>query len=255
MNGAGQRATAAPEPGRPLRLLRVGVAPGRIRLARADFEANTGFALREDYGTVGATSAKLRGGAAADVAILSRAAVDELGREGLLLVDTAADLGRVAASIAAKSGRRPLALDNEDDLRAALLDAPALFVPDVHTSTAGRHFLRVLATLDIADAVTGKLVVGADAAATIRGLVDCSLPDALGCAQSTEILGTPGLRLAAALPGRLALDTVYAAAVVATSEAKDRARALVEHLTGPAGWEWRSVAGFSRADRAPAVDP
>ena len=64
-----------------------------------------------------------------------------------------ADIGRVETALAVRAGDPPASAEDAASLRAVLLATDAIFVPDTKASTAGIHVARVLAQLDIADAV------------------------------------------------------------------------------------------------------
>jgi molybdate transport system substrate-binding protein len=67
----------------------------------------------------------------------------------------------------------------------------------------------------------------------------------IGCTQATEILYTPGVTLVGALPGELALATVYAVAAVASAPAL--ARRFAASLAGDSSTALRRRAGFDPA--------
>jgi molybdate transport system substrate-binding protein len=71
----------------------------------------------------------------------------------------------------------------------------------------------VLERLGIAAALAPRLSVHPNGATAMRALAETGAPGALGCTQVTEILYTPGLALAGALPDPFGLATVYAAGI------------------------------------------
>jgi molybdate transport system substrate-binding protein len=66
----------------------------------------------------------------------------------------------------------------------------------------------------------------------------------IGCTQATEILATPGVRLAGPLPHGFELDTLYTAAVHAHAADRKAATAFVQQLTGTQTRRRRTAAGF-----------
>ena len=59
-------------------------------------------------------------------------------------------IGEVRTGVAARFGEAVPRIDSADALKAALLAAPAIYLPDTVQSTAGKHVAAVLARLGIA---------------------------------------------------------------------------------------------------------
>ena len=228
-----------------IHLVSVGAAHGLIQSAAAAFTALTGTLVAAEFDTVGATAAKLRAGAPADVAILSRTVVVELIGAGLLLGEGVADLGAAHAAIAARVGDAFEPVFDEEGLRRTLRNAPRVFVPDIASSTAGQHFAKVLSELEMLDEVADKLAICRNGVAAMTGLAASGCAGALGITQSTEILATPGLVLGCALPDTFALTTIYSAAVSASSAAPDSAQQFIQFLSDPTQSFRRQAVAFT----------
>ncbi|MFL4987542.1 MAG: substrate-binding domain-containing protein, partial [Microvirga sp.] len=67
----------------------------------------------------------------------------------------------------------------------------------------------------------------------------------IGCTQVTEMLSTPGVTVAGALPAGFELATIYTAAVAADAAEPVLAHRLAALLTGEAARQARTRAGFS----------
>jgi molybdate transport system substrate-binding protein len=234
----------------PIRILSAGAAQGlATRLAG---EARVG--LSGTFGAVGGILERFHAGEACDVVILTHAQVAELTAQGRVALDFCSDLGRVRTSIAVRAGDERPDVSSPAALRAALLAADAIFLPDPGKATAGIHFAKVLAALGIADAVTARLRPYPAGMAAMDALAHAS-GHPIGCTQSTEILATPGVSLVAPLPAQFELATVYTVALKA-GEANDAARDFACHLAGSASAAMRAAAGFEGAAirRATAAD-
>ncbi|OYZ92447.1 MAG: hypothetical protein B7X99_15945, partial [Rhizobiales bacterium 17-65-6] len=123
-------------------------------------------------------------------------------------------------------------VSTQEALRAALLAAPALFCPNIETSTAGRHVAAVLSQLGIRQEMEAKLRVHPNGAKAMAALAASGIDGAIGSTQATEILNTPGITLIAHLPEGVGLLTVYTAGVTTTSPHADVARTLIAALAG-----------------------
>jgi molybdate transport system substrate-binding protein len=67
----------------------------------------------------------------------------------------------------------------------------------------------------------------------------------IGCTQATEILSTPGIVVAAALPPGCTLATTYTCAVTGHAAAAEEAASLIALLTRDADRDARRRLGFS----------
>lgn len=213
-----------------LRILSGGAAEGLVARTRPAFTAQTGLDVTGTFGAVGEMAAKLRAGEAVDIMILTRALISDLERDGLTIAGSATDLGAVPTSVAVRTGDPAPDVSSEAALRAALLAAPALFCPNIETSTAGRHVASVLDRLGIRQEMEGRLKVYANGATAMAALAASGIAGAIGSTQATEILNTPGIDLIAHLPEGVGLLTVYTAAVTTGSRQADAARTLIAAL-------------------------
>src|SRR6185437_16242453 len=118
----------------------------------------------------------------------------------------------------------------------------AIYVPDTAKSTAGGHVAKVLAQLGLGADAGGRLRMFPNGATAMRELA-ASKGKAIGCTQSTEIVATPGVKLVAALPHGLHLETVYTAAVNLAGR-RAPAQAFLQRLAGYGSHDARAAAGF-----------
>jgi molybdate transport system substrate-binding protein len=227
-----------------LHVLSAGAAQGLARALEAGWTAETGHALDARYGAVGAIKQSFDEGAPCDVIVLTAALIDALADAGAVRPDTRAALGRVRTGIAVRAADEAPAVDTPDALRAALLDADAIYFPDPERATAGIHFAKVLRELGIDAAVRGRLHPFPNGATAMRELAAASSARPIGCTQHTEILYTPGVRLVAALPRQFELATVYTAAVSMRAADAALAQRFVQRLAGPDAAALRGAGGF-----------
>lgn len=227
-----------------LRLLSGGAARGLVESLRPAFETETACRIEGAFGAVGAMRAKLLDGEAADVLILTQSLIAELDRTGHLVSGSGADIGGVETAIAVRQGDPMPRVADAAALRAALLAADAIYLPDPDQATAGIHFAKVLRDLAIWDEVTARLGPFPNGAAAMQALAaaDCARP--IGCTQATEILAVPGVVVAASLPRGHDLTTVYTAAVARNAPAPAIAARLIARLTDDAARNSRKQAGF-----------
>ena len=227
-----------------LNILSGGAAQGLVNSLAADFKSQTGFKLAGEFGAVGVMADKLRKGAPADLVILTAALLANLAEEKLIAPATIADIGLVETALAVRTGDPPATAEDAGDLRRALLDSDAIFVPDTKASTAGIHVANVLKQLGIADEVADRLRIFPNGATAMGELAGSKTRRPIGCTQSTEIISTDGVTLSGSLPPGCDLATTYTAAVTAAAAHPQQAQDLIALLTGAGQRGQRQRAGF-----------
>jgi molybdate transport system substrate-binding protein len=227
-----------------LNILSGGAAQGLVASLEPKFKALTGFNIEGEFGAVGAMADKLRNGAAADIIILTAAIVAKLADENLVVPSSMSDVGLVETALAVRANDPKVTVTDAASLRAALLAADAIFVPDTRVSTAGIHVAKVLQQLGIADEVGTRLKIHPNGATAMRHLAETDALRPIGCTQSTEIISTQGVKLSGSLPPGCELATMYTAAVTARAAHAKQAKALIDLLTAPDQREARERAGF-----------
>jgi molybdate transport system substrate-binding protein len=230
---------------RQLVVLSGGAAQGLVGDLAARFKAETGCEVDATFGAVGAMREKLLAGAPADLLILSRALIEALTAQGHVVPGSAIDIGTVATAIAVRSGDPAPAVGDPAQLRAALLAADEIYLPDPTQATAGIHFAGVLDRLGIAGEAGPRLRPFPNGMTAMRVLAASPGARPIGCTQVTEILATAGVSLVAPLPDPLGLATVYTAAVCMRAALPNQAEVLARLLTGSAGRAMRLRAGFA----------
>jgi molybdate transport system substrate-binding protein len=227
-----------------MNILCAGAAQGLVKALQGVFLELTGAKVEGYFGAVGAMKEALLAGEPCDVMIVTDAMISSLQADGRLVAGSEAALGRVRTGIAVRAGDALPAIATPDDLKAALLAASSIYLPDAQRSTAGIHFASVLERLGIAEEVSSRLRSFPNGATAMRELAADRRAGAIGCTQITEIKYTPGIALVGALPEAFELATTYSAAVSATARQPDLARRLVELIAGPRSRCLREQGGF-----------
>jgi molybdate transport system substrate-binding protein len=227
-----------------LNILSGGAAQGLVASLAPKFKELTGFDIAGEFGAVGAMAAKLRKGMPSDIVILTAKMIADLAKENLVVSASISDVGLVETAIAVRTGDALVTANDAAALRAALLAADAIFVPDTKASTAGIHVARVLQQLGIADQVAARLKIFPNGATAMRQLAATDAVRPIGCTQSTEIISTKGVVLSGSLPPGCELSTVYTAAVTTRAANARQVQELIDLLTGADQRELRERAGF-----------
>jgi len=214
-----------------LRILSGGAAEGLVSCTAPAFQALTGFSIAGKFGAVGEMATYIRNGEPVDVLILTRALILELAAAGLASAESALGIGAVPTSVAIRTGDAAPSVANPDELRTAILAAPAFFTPNIENSTAGRHVAWMLKEMDIWQDTKDKLQIFPNGAEAMGAMATSDIAGAIGCTQATEILNTPGVTRVADLPNGLSLSTVYTASISTVSTHVGPAGQLIDMLS------------------------
>jgi len=227
-----------------LNILSGGAAQGLVASLAPKFREMTGFEITGEFGAVGAMADQLRQGTPTDIVILTAAIVAKLAEENLAVPASIADIGLVETALAVRAADARVTVSDTASLRAALLAADAIFVPDTKASTAGIHVAKVLQQLGIADTVAARLKIYPNGATAMRHLAASDAMRPIGCTQSTEIISTTGVVPSGSLPPGCELATMYTAAVTARAAHAKQAQMLIDLLTAANQRALRQRAGF-----------
>ena len=227
-----------------LNLLCAGAAQGLVKALQERFEADAGVRVQGRFGAVGAMQEALLGGEPCDLMLVTDKMIDTLVSAGQLRDDSRAALGRVRTGIAVREGEPRPAVDTPEGLKAALMDAQAIYFPDPQRATAGIHFAAVMRELGIHEQLQLRFRAFASGAIAMREMVAQAAPRSIGCTQITEINCTEGVELVGALPQRFELATVYSAAVASRAVQPELALRFIALLAGPDSQALRRAGGF-----------
>jgi molybdate transport system substrate-binding protein len=228
-------------------LLSAGAAQSVATALIPDFGATTGARIRATFGAVGELKEKLLAGERCDVLVSTAAMVDELARAGRIAAATIRPVGRVDTGIAVRSDEPVPVIGNREALRASLIAASGIYLPDPERATAGVHFVKVTRALGLYDALASRLHKYPNGASAMAALAASRGSGLIGCTQSTEIKATPGVALAGALPAPFDLSTLYVAAACTSAANPELAQRWIAMLAGAEASALRRDAGFEAA--------
>ena len=228
----------------PVHLLCAGAAKGLVQALADRLAADCGVHIEGQFGAVGAMREALLAGAACDVMVVTDSMLQALADAGHLRGDTRTPLGRVKTGIAVCAGQRAPDIATPAALKLALLAADSIYFPDPERATAGIHFAQVMRQLGVFDPCVQRFRTFANGATAMREMALAGSKQAIGCTQVSEILYTPGVRLAGALPTEFELATLYSAAVSTHATDPALAAQVIALLAGEASASLRRDGGF-----------
>ena len=121
---------------------------------RDQFRARTGLTYAATYRSTNMALQLIGDGMTADMAIVTREALERLVRDGIIVPGSTADLAQSGVGIAVPAGAAQPDIGNVAALRQTLLDARSIAFSRLGAS--GIHFADVIAQLGIADEVRRK---------------------------------------------------------------------------------------------------
>ncbi len=227
-----------------LHLLSGGAAYGLVAQLEDRFAAENDGRIAGSYSAVGLMRDQFLEGVPCDVVILTAALIDQLQARGHVVAGSARRLGSVKTGVAVKSGEALPALATSEELKATLLGATGIYIPDPVKSTAGIHFMGMLKQLGIGAELTARLRPFPSGATAMGEMARCGESGLIGCTQVTEIRYTPGVQLVAPLPRAFELATVYTAAMSRSATQVQAASAFIALMASPENATLRRAVGF-----------
>jgi molybdate transport system substrate-binding protein len=209
----------------PIRILSTRAVQGALPGLIDGFERATGARVTVDFGPTNVILTRVKGGERADIAIVSRDGVDELGTAGILDGGSSVDLVRSVIGIAVKAGAPKPDIGTAEALVATLLAARSICYSGLGAS--GGFFAKLIGQLGIADAVNAKATIipsGLTGELVARGEVEMAVQ------QVSELKAVAGVDIVGPLPATLQTPTVFAAAAFAGSTQGAAARAFLRQL-------------------------
>lgn len=226
-----------------MNILSAGAAKGLLQT----IAGGESIELNGEFGAVGAIKDRLLAGAPCDVIVLTAAMISELATAGIVEPASVTPLGRVHTGVALLASSAPMQISSVAVLRELCANATKIYFPDPVRATAGIHCLKVLTALGLAQSHADRFTTFASGAIAMKAIVDAGdagEAGAIGITQCSEILYTPGVQYAGALPEPYALSTVYTAAVTRTAQNVPEAHRLLAALSAPSNVGRVRDAGF-----------
>ena len=192
------------------------------------FARATGYTLSFSYDPANAIKRQIENGAAFDVVIITRKAIDDLVRQGKILPDTCVDIGRSGLGVSVRKGAPKPDISTVESFKRTMLGAKSVIRSTEGTS--GLYFETLLDRLGITGEMKDKIRLGPSgrvAEFVAKGEVEIAVQ------QVSELLPVIGADFVGPFPPELQLFTVFSAGVSTVSKEPEAAKALIDFLTAP----------------------
>lgn len=171
---------------------------------------------------------RIESGERADVVVLSANAIDKLISAGKVLAGSRLDLVRSGVSVAVRAGAPKPAIDSEEAVKRAVLDARSL---SYSTGPSGVYLERLFERWGILESIRGRIVVPRPGI-PVGSLVAKGEAE-LGFQQLSELMTLPGIEVVGPLPSSIQTITTFSGGLVSCSSDLDSARTLLQYLASP----------------------
>jgi molybdate transport system substrate-binding protein len=216
-----------------VKVMSAGAVKSMVATLAAEFESESGDKLNLNFGTAGSLRERIKNGELADLVILSKSAIAELAKLGLIVPDSRIDLGRTVTGVVVREGAPIPDISTPEAFKRALLNARTVAYTDPKAGgSGGIMFSALLQKLGIADEINKKAVLG-------KGGHDVTVAIAEGRAEIgttfiSEVLPVKGAKVVGPLPGELHNANTYTGGIHVRASEPSRASALLRKLTDPA---------------------
>ncbi len=204
------------------------------------FERTSGHKITIQYGSGIELTKRVEHGEAADVAILSVKAQEELGKQGKITGNPVV-LAKVGFGVIVHRGAAKPDISSVQAFKDALLAAKSIATGDPAKSASGKYLAAILNRLGIAAEVKSKLKTFPSGTAALAAI---GKGDAELGMEITSAANGPNIELAGPLPGELQRFSSYAAGVVGSGTNADAAKSFVAYLTSREAQAFFKAKGF-----------
>ena len=215
-----------------IKVLTAGAMRGVLAELLPQFEKDTGHKVSLDNATAGTLAKRIEGGEAFDVAIITPKVIDSLTEKGKIVPGSRVDLAKVGIGVAVKEGAALPDIATVEAFRRALLAAKSVaYIDPKAGGSSGIYFDGLLDRLGIAGAIRPKAKLkqgGYVAELVASGEAEVAVH------QISEIVPVKGVVLVGPLPAEIQSVTTYTAAIGAEAKHMAAAKALIDHIAGPA---------------------
>jgi molybdate transport system substrate-binding protein len=166
-------------------------------------------------------------GATADMAIITRPAIDRLVGVGKIVAGSAADIAQSGVGLAVRAGAPKPDIATVEAFKRTLLAAKSIAFSRIGAS--GIHFGEVIERLGIAAEVRRKAIIGDSYVGEIAARGEAEL----AVQQISELMPVAGIDIVGPLPGDLQKISVFSAGIFTAARNPAGAAKLIAYLALP----------------------
>lgn len=199
------------------------------------FQTATGDRVTASFGPSVQIEKRLAEGEAADVAVLTAAAANDMLARGRILPGSLVAIASSSLGVAVQRGASKPDISSVEAFKRALLVARSIAVSKPFgAGLSGAHMAKVFQDLGIAEAMTAKAKYGSGGVAGLVGLIIERGEAEIGIQQIAELRAVPGIDFVGPLPPQLQSVTPFTAAITTSTQHPEAGRRLIDFLITPA---------------------
>jgi molybdate transport system substrate-binding protein len=193
----------------------------------AEFRGRTGLAIEARYKSTNAQLIAIADGATADVAIITRPAIDQLTAKGKIVPGSTKDVAQSGVGLAVRAGAPKPDISTVVAFKQTILAAKSIAFSRLGAS--GVHFAEVIERLGIADEIRRKAIISDAYMGEIVARGDAEL----AVQQVSELMPVAGIDIVGPLPGELQKISLFAAGIFTAAKNPAGGAKLVSFLAEP----------------------
>jgi molybdate transport system substrate-binding protein len=207
----------------------------------AGYQVATGVATDIHFAPTNAIMDRIERGETADLAIVTRSALNELAARNIVCAGSIFDIALSHVGIAVRAGGAKPDISSVYALKATLLSAKSIAYSRIGAS--GVFFAELIQRMGIAGAVNAKATItsGLTGNVVARGAAE------LAVQQISELMQVPGLDIVGPLPPGAESTTVFSAGIFNASEQTTAAEKLIGIFRTPDAVKALVTAGLYRS--------
>jgi molybdate transport system substrate-binding protein len=205
----------------------------------ARFERQSGHKVTLHFAVNVETKKKIEGGEAFDAAILNPPVLDDLIRQGRIVRETRAVIGRAGIGMGIRDGVAKPDISTVDSFKRTLLAARSVAYPGEGAS--GKYFVSVVERLGLAEAMKQKMrpmPAEYNVEMVARGEAE------LVVVVASRIAGVPGVQLVGRIPQELQTWIGFTGGLSSIAREPGAAREMLRFFTSPAAAPVLSATGI-----------
>ena len=199
------------------------------------YRHETGNRLAVTLGPSAQLEARLAGGEAADIAILTTAGAQNLVGSGKIVAGSLVDVARSSIGIAVRKGAPKPDISSAESFKHTMLAAKSIACSKpVGGGQSGAHLAKIFERLGISEAMQAKSKYGGGGTSGLAGLFVQRGEADIGIQQMAELMMVGGIDVVGPLPPALQAVTPFTAAIPTSASHPDAGLAVITFLTTPA---------------------
>ena len=198
-------------------------------------QAATGKRVSGSFGPSVQIEKRIAEGEAAEMAVLTTAAANDMLARGKVLAGSLRDIARSSLGVAMQRGAPRPDISSVEAFKRALLSAKSVAASKpVGAGLSGAHMAKVFVDLGIAEAMAPKMKYGTGGVTGLVGLIIERGEAEIGVQQIAELKAVPGVDFVGPLPAALQAITPFTAAIPTNAPDAQAGRKLIDFLLTPA---------------------